>query len=83
MPDSKSTRPPRPRLLTRDQVLAALRAERGLHGLTATAEKYGLKASQVCDVLSIPPRARLSKRMAERLRFQLIEMYARIGDESR
>lgn len=81
MSDSKPTRPPRRRLLTRDQVLAALRAERGLHGLTKTAEKYGLAPQQICDCLA--GRCRLSKRMAERLSYELIEMYARIGDESR
>ena len=68
-------------LLTREQVVEALRYERGMEGLTKTAAKYGLRVSQICDVLSIPPRAKLSKRMALRLRYQLFEMYSRIGDK--
>lgn len=79
--ETKPTRSPHRRLLTRDQVLAALRQERGMLGLTATAEKYGLKPSQVCDVLAIPPRANLSKKMAEALSFQLVEMYRKVGRE--
>ena len=81
MSDSKPTRPPCRRLLTRDQVLAALRAERGLHGLTATASRYQIAPQQLCDILA--GRAGLSKRVAARLRYELVELYARIGDESR
>lgn len=71
----------RNKLLTRAEVLKLLREERGMLGLTATAEKYGLKASQVCDCLAIPPRANLSKKMAEALSYQLVEMYRKVGRE--
>lgn len=71
--------PARRRLLTRDQVIAALRKERGEKGLVKTAEEYGLPPSQLCDVLSVPPRARLSKRMVEALRYKLWEFYEKVG----
>jgi hypothetical protein len=77
---SRSSSSPSPRrLLTRDQVLSALRKERAFLGLTKTADKYGLRAQQICDVLSEPPRAKLSKRMAERLSYKLYEMYEKVG----
>ena len=69
-----------PGLFTRAEVLAALRRERGERGLTKTAELYGIAPSQICDVLSCPPRKRLSKKMIEALRFRLIELYEKVGE---
>ena len=83
MGESQSTRPHAlPRyLLTRAEVLALLRKERAMLGLTKTSEKYNLRAQQICDVLSEPPRARLSRRMAEALSFKLIELYEKVGEK--
>ena len=76
MTQTDPTRSLSPRhLLTREQVISKLREERGMAGLTATAVKYGLKVSQVCDVLSFPARKKLSKRMLERLNYLLHEFY--------
>jgi hypothetical protein len=79
-PPSSSPSPPRPRLLTHLQVICALREERGMHGLTATAEKYGIAVSQLCDLLSFPPRTKLSKRLRESLRLRLYEFYEKLED---
>lgn len=74
------TRPPLPRhLLTRQEVLSRLREERGMLGLTKTAEKYDLKVSQVCDVLA--GRAALSRRMAEKLSYVMWTLYERKTSE--
>ena len=66
---------PKPKLLTRDQVLAHLRQERDRDGLAAVARRYGLPAQQICDCLSSPPRARLSKKMIAAMSFKLWELY--------
>lgn len=80
MSDSPLTRPPLPsclrrkhRLLTRAEVLAVLRTERIENGLTATAHKYQLSPQQVNDVLS--GRAKLSKRMTERIGYKMWVFY--------
>jgi hypothetical protein len=66
-------------LLTREQVLAALREERGMHGLTVTANRYSIPVQQLCDVLSIPSRKKLSKKMLEALKIKLWEFYEKVG----
>lgn len=73
-------RPTRPRLLTREQVLAALREEREREGLTRTAERYGLAVQQISDVLAVPPRTKLSRRMWTRLGYRLHEFFEKKED---
>lgn len=76
----------RPRLLTRDQVLAALRQEvlaagnGGPGGLTATAKKYGVSVSQLSDVLR--GSAKLSERLYTKLNYILHEFFEKREDRS-
>lgn len=83
MTDTTSNLSVAPRLLTRQQVLDALRAEVAATSLTETARKYStaqdtLAPQQVADVLA--GRANLSKRMLRLLRLKLVEFYQKIGD---
>lgn len=71
---------PKPRLLTRDQVLSCLRREREQDGLAAVARRYGVKASQICDCLSVPPRASLSKKMIAAMSFRSWELYEKVEE---
>ena len=73
--------PVRPRLLTRLQVICALREERGMRGLAATAERYGLSPQQVADVLSYPPRTKLSRRMWTALGYKLHEFFEKVKED--
>jgi len=73
MPDAT----PQRRLLTREQVVSALRAERERDGLTATARRYGLQVQQLCDLLADPPRTKLSSRMVEKLALIVHTFYER------
>lgn len=57
----------RPRLLTREQVLAALREEREREGLTRTAARYEVQPQQLCDLLA--GRTKLSARLLEHFRY--------------
>lgn len=71
-----------PRLLTRQQVLAALAAEVAATSLTETAKKYSTSADilapqQLSDVLV--GRANLSKRMLRLLKLRLVEFYQRVS----
>ena len=85
MSDSPPVRPSLPsclrrkhRLLTRVEVLAALRTERIEEGLTETARKYSIKPQQLCDVLA--GRSKLSKRMAARLSLKIWTFYEKDGE---
>lgn len=62
-------------LLTREQVVDALRSEVEANGLSVTARKYGLSPSQVNDV--IRGAARLSERMWRKLRYERFELFER------
>lgn len=69
------------RLLTREQVLSALRQEvqsGGQGGLTATAHRYGLSAQQLNDILV--GRSNLSKRVVAKLRLRLHQFYEKLED---
>jgi hypothetical protein len=71
----------RPRLLTRTQVIAELRRQvdaLGPGGMTWIARHYGLQVQQVSDVLA--GRARLSRRMWDRLGWEMWEFFARKED---
>lgn len=75
MPDT-----PKPQrvLLTRDQVVDALRAEVAANGLSNTARKYTLSPQQVSDVCR--GRATLTRRMWTMLRFRLHEFFEKVGE---
>lgn len=80
MPDSQPTRRrPPANLLTRDQILAELRRERGMDGLTKTAARYEIAPQQLCDVLA--GRSQLSKRMAERMKLVIWTLYEKRGEK--
>jgi hypothetical protein len=66
-------------LLTREQVIDALRSEVEANGLSVTARKYGLSPQQVSDVTR--GAARLSERMWKRLRYQRFELFERTEEE--
>lgn len=68
-------------LLTEQQVLDALKKEVDFTSLTAVANKYGLKASQVSDALN--SRCNLSKRMVARLSYKLHKFYERVPNGSK
>jgi hypothetical protein len=70
--------PTPPRLLTCDQVISALRAERDRDGLAATARRYDLAPQQVCDLLA--GRTKLSRRMRQKLQYRLWEFFEKVGD---
>ena len=70
--------PTRPHLLTRAEVIAELRRERGMEGLTKTATKYQIAPQQLCDVLA--NRAALSKRMAAKLAYIMHVLYEKVGE---
>lgn len=70
----------RPRLLTREQVLAALREERERGGLTRTAEHLGIKPQQICDLLAVPPRTKLSKRMWTQMGYKMHEFFEKLDE---
>jgi hypothetical protein len=77
-PAADSNPPGRPRLLTRDQVVAELRRQvnaLGPGGMTWIARHYGLQVQQVSDVLA--GRARLSRRMWDRLGWEMWEFFVR------
>lgn len=78
MTDIKPSRRLPAGLLTRDQVLSALRQERAMLGLSKTADKYAISPQQLNDVLA--GRANLSKRMAERMSYLLWTLYEKRGD---
>jgi len=80
LPPSRSQPPSLDRLLTRAQVIEELRKERGMLGLTAVAKRYELSPQQIADVLAIPPRARLSRRMYTKLRWKLWELFERLPE---
>lgn len=67
-------------LLTREQVVDALRAEVESNGLSVTARKYGLSPSQVNDV--IRGAARLSERMWRKLRYERFELFEKIEEKA-
>jgi len=48
-------------------------------GLTAVAKRYELSPQQIADVLAIPPRAKLSRRMYTKLRYRLWEFFEKVG----
>jgi len=77
-PEVVTDQSPTRRLLTREQVIAALRQERDDHGLTATADKYDLAPQQIADVLA--GRAKLSKRMVEKMSYKLHEFFEKVGE---
>jgi hypothetical protein len=66
-------------LLTREQVIDALRSEVEANGLSVTARKYGISPQQVSDV--VRGAARLSERMWKRLRYQRFELFERTEEE--
>lgn len=68
--------PPRGRLLTETEVLAALRDEIAASSLVATARRYRLKPQQISDVLY--GRANLSPRMVARLSLRMHKFYERL-----
>lgn len=73
---------PSRKLLTREQVIEALRKEvesAGQGGMTATAKRYGLSVQQVSDVLK--GRARLTQRMWEKLEYRYWEFFERMEGE--
>jgi hypothetical protein len=59
-------------------VIAKLREERGMEGLTKTARRYDLAPQQVADVLA--GRAKLSRRMYTHLRYRLHEFFERMAE---
>jgi len=65
------------KLLTESEVLAQLRDEISASTLTETAEKYGIKPSQISDVLY--GRANLSARMLSRMRLRMHKFYERVA----
>jgi hypothetical protein len=50
--------------------------------LSATARKYDLAPSQICDLLAEPPRTALSRRMAEKLQYRMWELYEPTGESA-
>lgn len=66
------------KLLTREQVVDALRAECEEHGLSATARRYGLSPQQVNDVSR--GNARLTERMWTHLGYVLREFFEKAGE---
>lgn len=64
---------PKRKLLTREQVIDALRAEVAENGLSVTARKYELSPSQVSDVSR--GTAKLSERMYTRMKYVLHELF--------
>lgn len=62
-----------PRLLTRQQVLDALKQEVAATSLTETARKYQLAPQQLSDCMR--GRASLSKRVLKHIRYELIEFF--------
>lgn len=73
---------PSRKLLTREQVIEALRKEvesAGQGGMTATAKRYGLSVQQVSDVLN--GRARLTERMWTRLQYVAYTFFAKLEGE--
>ena len=81
MTDSQPIRTglPLPRhLLTRAEVIQKLREERGLNGLTKTAEKYDISPQQIADILA--GRAAMSKRVYTRLKYKLHEYFERLPE---
>ena len=72
---------PRSSLLTEDQVLTRLRTEIDAESLTAVAARYGIKVSQLSDIMY--GRANLSKRVTERLRYRLVKLYEKLHDGER
>jgi hypothetical protein len=75
--------PARPRLLTRAQVVAELRRQvdaLGPGGMTWVARHYGLQVQQVSDVLA--GRARLSRRMWDRLGWEMWEFFAKKEEDA-
>lgn len=73
---------PRRRLLTRQQVISALREERQQSGLVVTAEKYGIKPSQLADIIALPPRARLSRRVWESANYVMYELFEKKAEQA-
>lgn len=65
-------------LLTREQVVDALRSEVDANGLSVTARKYGLSPQQVSDVSR--GSARLSERMWKKLRWRRFELFEKIEE---
>jgi 3-hydroxyisobutyrate dehydrogenase-like beta-hydroxyacid dehydrogenase len=62
-------------LLTREQVIDALRSEVEANGLSVTARKYGISPQQVSDV--VRGAAKLSERMYTRMKYVLHELFER------
>src|SRR5437762_2231029 len=65
-----------PRLMTKQQVIAALLTEIEQTSLTETARRYSLPVQQLNDV--VKGNANLSKKMAGKLRLRLHELYEKI-----
>ena len=78
-PTSSSTSPRRA-LLTRAQVLAGLREEVSLHGLSNTARKYDLTPQQVWNVTQ--GGRRMTKAVYAKLNYVMYELFERKGDKS-
>ena len=76
MTDSSASSPPPRRLLTRAQVLAALRREREDTGLSATARRYGISPQQLWNVLE--QSAPMSKRMLRKCKYRVWEFLERV-----
>src|SRR5271168_3706037 len=69
--------PPCSQLLTKQQMVARIKDEIVENSLTATANKYDLKPSQMSDV--IYGRANLSKKMLAKLGAKMFEFYQLMG----
>lgn len=78
-PSSTSSPPTSPRraLLTRAQVLATLRDEVSLHGLSNTARKYDLTPQQVWNVTQ--GGRRMTKAVYTKLNYVMYELFERKG----
>lgn len=64
-----------PRLYSKAEILAALKAEKDAIGLAAMSVKHGIAPQQISDVLY--GRANLSKLMIKKLKLTLFEFYAK------
>lgn len=72
---SPASASPRRALLTRAQVLAALREEVSLHGLSNTARKYDLTPQQVWNVAQ--GGRRMTKAVYTKLNYVMYELFER------
>lgn len=77
-PSAPASFSPASPLMTREEVLAALREEVSRSTQAAVAAKYSISPTQLNDILR--ERGNLSKRALGKLRWELIRLYRKLSD---